>query len=90
MGVGHLQILIKDHDVRGRDDPVIGRVRPVANGSVLLGPLSPRSMYARPGPVTFGFVLLIQAPAQVCHCLLDQIPAASSFSRETTIPAGSV
>src|ERR1700682_2813413 len=48
-------------------------VGPVANGSVLLAPLSPLSMYAIPVPSTFGGDLLIHASPQPCHCLSRHI-----------------
>src|SRR5512140_1227290 len=49
----------------------------VANGSVLLAPRSPLSMYAMPVPVICGSFLLIHASPHACHCLSMHIGSST-------------
>src|SRR4029078_12969603 len=62
----------------GLSTHALSAVGPVANGSVLLVPLSPRSMYATPTPLTLGSVFDIHAAAQPCHSLSRHMVSLSA------------
>ena len=60
--------------------PLFVAIGSVANGSVLLAPLSPLSMYAMPVPSTFGDVSLIHASPLASQPILP----TRSFSEDVT------